>query len=117
MGHWFYAVIFAVIFAETGLVVTPFLPGDSLLFAVGALAALDDSPISLPIAGGVLCLAAITGDSTNYWIGRRVGPRVFHSETSRFLNKKHLLRAEKFYEKHGGKTVVLCRFLAILRTF
>jgi membrane-associated protein len=117
LGDWFYALIFVIVFVETGVVVAPFLPGDSLLFAVGALAALDDSPINLVVAGIVLCVAAITGDSTNYWIGRHMGPKVFRSDTSRFLNKKHLARAELFYERHGGKTVVLCRFLAVLRTF
>jgi membrane-associated protein len=98
-------------------VVTPFLPGDSLLFAVGALAARPDSPINLPLAAVVLILAAVIGDAVNYAIGYRIGPRVFYSETSRLLNKKHLEEAHRFYEKHGGKTIILARFLPIIRTF
>lgn len=117
MGGWFYVLLFAVIFAETGLVVVPFLPGDSLLLAVGALAKPADTPIHIVLAGLVMCVAAIVGDSTNYWIGRYAGPRVFSSQTSRLLNRDHLLRAQAFYEKHGGKTVILCRFLAVIRTF
>ena len=116
-GPWFYVFLFVLIFAETGLVVVPFLPGDSVLLAVGALAAKPGSHVDLVTAMVVLATAAITGDSTNYWIGRYVGPRVFTGETSRFLNKRHLMKAEAFYERHGGKTVILCRFLAIIRTF
>src|SRR5688572_12159937 len=101
MGNWFYGLLFLVIFAETGLVVVPFLPGDSLLLAVGALAKPADTPIDLWLAGAVMTAAAIIGDSTNYWVGRYVGPRVFRSESSRLLNRKHLLKAQEFYARHG----------------
>jgi membrane-associated protein len=117
MGPWLYVLLFAIIFCETGLVVTPFLPGDSLLFAVGALAAVEGGPLSVGPIIILLIIAAILGDATNYAIGRRVGPRVFKSETSWFLNKKHLMRAQRFYERHGGKTIVFARFAPILRTF
>ena len=120
MGGGFYVLLFLVIFAETGLVVVPFLPGDSLLLTVGALAnpaSHRHEPFSLALAAGVMCVAAVCGDSTNYWVGRYVGPRVFTSTTSKLLNRKHLLKAEAFYEKHGGKTVIICRFLAVIRTF
>jgi membrane-associated protein len=110
-----YLLLFIVLFCETGLVVTPFLPGDSLLFAAGTFAALGalDLQWLLP----VMYAAPICGDSTNYWIGRFIGPRVFSSETSRFLNKKHLERTHKFYEKYGGKTIIIARFMPIFRTF
>jgi membrane-associated protein len=117
MGVWMYALLFLVIFCETGLVVTPFLPGDSLLFAVGAIIALPESGLNLVVMLVVLIAAAIIGDAVNYWIGRTVGPRVFNSESSWLLNKNHLLRAQAFYEKHGGKAIVLARFVPILRTF
>jgi len=117
MGIWMYALLFLIIFCETGLVVTPFLPGDSLLFAVGAIVALPGSGLHLAWMLVVLSAAAIIGDAVNYWIGRAVGPRVFYSESSWLLNKKHLLRAQAFYEKHGGKAIVLARFVPILRTF
>lgn len=117
LGGWLYALLFAIVFAETGLVVTPFLPGDSLLFAVGALSATDGSPISVWLVGILLMVAAIIGDAVNYAIGRRLGPKVFHSETSRLLNKEHLLRAQAFYERHGGKTIIIARFVPIIRTF
>src|SRR5687768_5598792 len=117
LGTWFYAVMFLVIFTETGLVIMPFLPGDSLLFALGLLAAQPDATYDVWTMGVLLTVAALVGDNTNYWVGRRIGPRVFTSETSRFLNKKHLLSAEQFYERHGNKTVVLARFVAIIRTF
>ena len=116
LGSWLYAVLFLVIFCETGLVVTPFLPGDSLLFAVGALAAGEGSPIRI---GGVillLILAAVLGDAVNYSIGYKLGPMVF-SRDSKLLNRNHLLRAQEFYEKYGGKTIVLARFVPIIRTF
>jgi membrane-associated protein len=116
-GPWFYVFLFVLIFAETGLVVVPFLPGDSVLLAVGALASRQNAKVDLVTAMFVLAAAAIVGDSTNYWIGRYVGPRVFSSETSRFLNRRHLVRAEAFYERHGGKTIIVCRFLAVIRTF
>ncbi|MGH7789802.1 MAG: DedA family protein [Candidatus Binatia bacterium] len=117
LGPWLYAVLFLIIFCETGLVVTPFLPGDSLLFAVGALAAIDGSPIVLPQITLLLLVAAILGDALNYSIGYRVGPRVFASDTSRLLNKDHLLKTQAFYEKYGGKTIILARFMPIIRTF
>ena len=115
-GIWVYGLLFAIIFAETGLVVTPFLPGDSLLFAAGALAAtgaLDVRLLFLLLAG-----AAILGNTVNYSIGRFVGPRVFRGETShRLLNRQHLDRAHAFFEKYGGMAVVLTRFVPIIRTF
>lgn len=117
MGGWLYALLFLIVFCETGLVVTPFLPGDSLLFAVGALCATDGSPISLPFVIGLLFVAAVVGDAVNYQIGKRIGPAAFSSETSRLLNKKHLLRTQAFYEKHGGKTIIIARFMPIIRTF
>jgi membrane-associated protein len=121
LANWnlpgFYAVLFLVIFAETGLVVTPFLPGDSLLFALGAMAALAATPLSLPLLLVLLTAAAVLGDAVNYAIGYRVGPRVFKYEGSWLLNKKHLLRAQEFYEKYGSKTIILARFVPIVRTF
>jgi len=117
MGGWLYVVLFAVIFCETGLVVTPFLPGDSLLFAVGALAASDGSPINILAVTVLLFVAAVIGDAVNYSIGRRIGARAFKSEKSFFFNKKHLERTQAFYEKHGGKTIILARFMPIIRTF
>jgi membrane-associated protein len=117
MGAWLYLVLFAVIFCETGLVVTPILPGDSLLFAVGALAAGANSPLSLPVLLVLLIAAAILGDAANYTIGFRLGPKVFKYENSRLLNKKHLERTHQFYEKYGGKTIILARFIPIIRTF
>jgi membrane-associated protein len=114
-GTWIYGLLFVIIYAETGLVVTPFLPGDSLLFVAGTLAGLDGLHVGWLLA--TLMSAAILGDSTNYWIGRYVGPKVFRREDSWFLHKKHLERTERFYEQHGGKTVVIARFLPILRTF
>jgi membrane-associated protein len=112
-----YTVLFLIIFAETGLVVTPFLPGDSLLFAVGAVTASDRSPIKLGTMAVLLVVAAILGDAVNYAAGYFIGPRVFHSEKSRLLNKKHLMRAHEFYEKYGGLTIILARFMPIVRTF
>ena len=117
LGVWLYLVLFVIVFCETGLVVTPFLPGDSLLFAVGALASIPGSPLSLPLIVLVLCVAAVLGDAVNYTIGYRVGPRVFSSEESRWLNKQHLDRTHAFYEKYGGKTIILARFMPIVRTF
>lgn len=117
VGPWLYAILFAIIFAETGLVATPFLPGDSLLFAVGAVAAHPSSPISLPLMCVLLVAAAILGDAVNYAIGYYVGPKVFHYENSRLLNKKHLRQAHEFYERHGGLTIILARFIPIIRTF
>jgi membrane-associated protein len=117
LGGWLYAVLFLIVFCETGLVVTPVLPGDSLLFAVGALAAIDGSPLHIPLILVLLAVAAVAGDAVNYTIGRRVGPKVFASETSRLLNKEHLLRTHSFYETYGGKTIILARFMPIIRTF
>lgn len=117
LGPWLYVVLAVIIFAETGLVATPFLPGDSLLFAVGAVAASPQSPISLPYTAILLIGAAILGDAVNYLIGYRVGPMVFSREKSLLLNKKHLLEAQRFYDKHGGKTIILARFVPIVRTF
>jgi membrane-associated protein len=114
-GTWIYAILFIIIFCETGLVVTPFLPGDSLLFAVGSLAAIQALDFTLSII--LLTLAAVLGDTVNYWIGNYVGPKVFYQENSRFLNKEYLLRTHRFYEKHGGKTIIIARFLPIIRTF
>jgi membrane-associated protein len=113
-GLWIYALLFLIVFLETGVVVTPFLPGDSLLFATGALAAAG----VIDVVGilSLLTAAAIVGDNTNYFIGRAVGPRVF-TEGRRWLKREHLLRTQRFYEKHGGKTVVLARFVPIVRTF
>jgi membrane-associated protein len=113
-GVWVYALLFLIIFLETGVVVTPFLPGDSLLFATGALAAAG--VLDLGTILGLLTAAAILGDNVNYAIGRTVGPKVFR-ERSRFLKREHLLRTQRFYEKHGGKTVVMARFVPIIRTF
>jgi membrane-associated protein len=119
-GPWIYAILFLTIFAETGLVVTPFLPGDSLLFATGALAAVGAlNPI---LVTGLLIVAAVMGDAVNYAVGRYVGPRVFTATTSgrwadRLLNRDHLARAHAFFERYGGKAVVLGRFVPIVRTF
>jgi membrane-associated protein len=114
---WIYVILFLIVFCETGLVVTPFLPGDSMLFAIGAVAAFDGSPLSVPLLAGLLIVAAILGDAVNYSVGHYFGPRVFRYEDSWLLNKKHLLRTQRFYEKHGGKTIVLARFMPIIRTF
>lgn len=117
LGPWLYAILFAIIFCETGLVITPFLPGDSLLFAVGALSATEGSPIKLVQISILLIVAAILGDATNYAIGKYFGPRIFSSSSSRFFNRAHLDRTQIFYEKHGGKTIILARFIPIIRTF
>jgi membrane-associated protein len=113
-GAWTYLILFAVIFMETGVVVTPFLPGDSLLFAAGSFAALGSLDVTRLFL--LLVTAAVVGDNTNYWIGRKVGPRVFR-ENVRYLNRRHLDRTRAFYEKHGGKTIVVARFVPIVRTF
>jgi membrane-associated protein len=114
-GPWIYALLFAVVFAETGFVVTPFLPGDSLLFAAGALAA-STGGMSIPLLWVVLVTAAILGDAVNYSIGRRIGTRVF-SENARVLKTSYLRRTEAFYEKHGNRTIIMARFVPIVRTF
>ena len=114
-GLWIYAILFLIIFCETGLVVTPFLPGDSLLFVAGTLAAGGDIYIHGLFA--LLVLASFSGDNTNYWIGRFIGPRVFTREKSWVFNPAHLERTRRFYETHGGKTLVIARFVPIVRTF
>jgi len=117
VGIWLNLILFLVIFCETGLVVAPFLPGDSLLFAVGALAALDGSPVKIALITPLLIAAAVLGDATNYSIGRKLGPAVFKREDSKLLNKKHLVKTQEFYERYGGKTIVIARFAPIIRTF
>jgi membrane-associated protein len=117
VGPWLYVILFGIIFAETGLVATPFLPGDSLLFAVGAVAAAPGSPINLGLVCLLLIVAAVTGDAINYAIGGYLGPKVFTREDSWLLNRKHLLEAHAFYEKYGGVTIILARFMPIVRTF
>ncbi len=114
-GAWVYAILFVIIFCETGLVVTPFLPGDSLLFAVGSLAAIN--ALDLPTSIVLLIAAAVLGDTVNYWVGDYVGPKVFYLENNRFLSKEYLVRTHQFYEKHGGKTIIIARFVPIIRTF
>lgn len=114
-GAWVYALLFLIIFTETGVVVMPFLPGDSLLFVVGALC--GAGLMSLPLAMGVLLVAAILGDQTNYLIGRHIGPKVFQWEQSRFFNKRAFDAAHAFYEKHGGITIIIARFMPFVRTF
>lgn len=114
-GIWIYLLLFLIIFCETGLVVAPFLPGDSMLFVAGTLAAGGALDVNMLVA--VLVFAAFSGDNTNYWIGRFVGPKVFSHEKSRFFNHAHLEKTHAFYEKHGGKTIAFCRFLPIIRTF
>jgi len=114
-GVWVYGILFLVIFCETGLVVTPFLPGDSLLFVTGAFAAIGALEVDLLIA--ILLTASILGDNTNYWIGRYFGPKVFKSEHSRLLNPRYLEQTHQFYQRHGGKTIILARFFPIIRTF
>jgi len=114
-GNWTYLILFLIIFCETGLVVTPILPGDSLLFAIGAFAAsgyLDITKTLLLLSG-----AAILGDTVNYWAGSIVGPKVFHYENSRIFKKEYLEKTHRFYEKYGGKTIVIARFVPIVRTF
>jgi len=115
-GTWVYLILFIIIFCETGLVVTPLLPGDSLLFAAGSLATMQnglDVLLLLPL----ISFAAILGDSVNYSIGHYIGPKIFYGEGGRFLNREYLLRTHVFYEKHGGKTIIIARFLPIIRTF
>lgn len=117
MGGWLNVLLFAIIFCETGLVVTPFLPGDSLLFAVGALAATEGSPIQIAVVVPLLIVAGILGDAVNYAIGRYFGERLFTGRTSKFLKREHLDRTHAFYEKYGGQTIILARFIPIVRTF
>jgi membrane-associated protein len=113
-GTWTYLILFLIVFCETGLVITPFLPGDSLLFAAGTFAALGDLDVRAMIL--LLVAAAILGDTVNYWVGAAIGPRAFHGNI-RFLKQKHLDRTHAFYERHGGKTIILARFVPIIRTF
>ncbi len=117
VGPWLYVILFGIIFAETGLVATPFLPGDSLLFAVGAVAAAPGSPINLGLLGLLLIAAAVAGDAINYAIGAYLGSKVFARDDSWLLNRKHLLEAHAFYERYGGVTIFLARFMPIIRTF
>jgi membrane-associated protein len=114
-GVWTYLILFLVVFCETGLVVTPFLPGDSMIFVIGALSA--TGRLNLTVITVILMLAAILGDTCNYHLGKFFGPRVFSRENVRFLNREYLIKTHKFYEKHGGKTVIIARFNPIIRTF
>jgi membrane-associated protein len=114
-GVWVYLILFAIVFCETGLVVTPFLPGDSLLFVAGAVAAAGGMNVHLLVV--LLIIAAIAGDAVNYAVGRYLGPKVFHTENSRILNPRYLDKAHAFYERHGGKTIIIARFIPIIRTY
>jgi membrane-associated protein len=114
-GIWTYLILFIIVFCETGLVATPFLPGDSLLFAAGTFAALGALDLLWLIV--VLCISAVLGDTVNYWVGHYVGPKIFHKEKIRFFKKEHLDRTHQFYERYGGKTIVIARFVPIIRTF
>jgi membrane-associated protein len=114
-GVWTYLILFLIIFCETGLVVTPILPGDSLLFAAGTFAARGDFNVMWLFI--LLSIAAVLGDTVNYWIGSFVGPKIFHKEHVRFLNKEYLNRTHQFFEKYGGKTIIIARFVPIIRTF
>jgi len=114
-GAWVYVIMFVIVFCETGLVVTPFLPGDSLLFVAGTLAAVGGMDVWL--LTGILMAAAILGDTVNYWVGHYMGPKVFHYEGSRLFKKEHLQKTHEFYERHGGKTIIIARFIPIIRTF
>lgn len=116
-GTWTYAILFLIIFAETGLVVTPFLPGDSLLFAAGAFCAKPDTGLNVHLMALLLFIAAVIGDTLNYWIGAKIGPAVFKRDDSLLLRKKHLERAHAFFEKYGGRAIILARFVPIVRTF
>jgi membrane-associated protein len=114
-GLWTYLILFVVIFCETGLVVTPFLPGDSLIFAAGTFAAAKTLNVWALFL--ILCAAAVIGDTVNYWIGKIVGPKVFHREKTRFFKKEYLDRTHEFYEKYGAETIIIARFVPIIRTF
>jgi membrane-associated protein len=114
-GAWTYGILFLVIFCETGLVITPFLPGDSLLFAAGTFAARGDLKVGALFA--LLAVAAVIGDTVNYWIGKIIGPKVFHKEKTRFFKKEYLDRTHDFYEKYGPETIIIARFVPIIRTF
>lgn len=114
-GAWIYLILFLIVFCETGLVVTPFLPGDSLLFVAGTVAAAGGMDIHLLVL--LLIIAAVLGDAVNYSVGHYIGPRIFSHGDSRWLNPKHLQRAHDFYEKYGGKTIIIARFVPIVRTY
>ncbi|SNX59845.1 membrane-associated protein [Nitrosomonas ureae] len=116
-GLWVYGILFLIIFCETGLVVMPFLPGDSLLFAAGTLASFEDSQLSPHVLFLGLCIAGILGDSVNYWIGKKTGPKVFTSQESRFFKREYLDKTHAFYLKYGAKTIIIARFIPIIRTF
>ena len=116
-GAWVYLLLFLIIFAETGLVVFPFLPGDSLLFAVGALASLESGGIEIKFVWGLLVLAAFVGDNVNYMVGQKIGVKIFSKQQSIFLNPVNLERTQGFYQRHGAKTVMFARFLPLIRTF
>lgn len=116
-GAWVYVILFLIIFAETGLVITPFLPGDSLLFAVGALASIENSGLEIKLLWFLLVSAAVIGDNTNYAIGKWAGPKIFSNENSKILNPKYIQNTHAFYDRHGKKTVLFARFLPIFRTF
>lgn len=114
-GTWVYLIVFLIIFCETGLVVTPFLPGDSLLFVLGTFA--SNGPLNIWALLAILLIAAILGDSVNYYIGHRLAPKVFNNEKIPFIKREYLERTKKFYEKYGGKTIIIARFVPIVRTF
>lgn len=116
-GAWTYALLFLVIFCETGLVIMPFLPGDSLLFAAGTIAANSSNTLSIHTLFLLLVLASFSGNMLNYAMGRLIGPSIFNSSSSKLLNKQYLIEANQFYERHGGKTIILARFIPIIRTF
>ncbi|MEM6160732.1 DedA family protein [Erwinia sp. P6884] len=116
-GVWIYAILFLILFCETGLVVTPFLPGDSLLFVAGALAAIPDSALNVHVMVVLLCIAAILGDAVNYTIGRLFGDKLFSNPDSKIFRRSYLNKTHEFYERHGGKTIILARFVPIVRTF
>ncbi len=114
-GIWTYLILFLVVFCETGLVITPFLPGDSMIFVIGALAASGE--LNFPVIIAVLITAAILGDTCNYHIGKFIGPAIFKKDNVKFLKKEYLIKTHNFYEKHGGKTIIIARFIPIIRTF
>ncbi len=114
-GAWTYVIMFVVIFCETGLVVTPVLPGDSLLFALGTFSA--QGALNVWLVMGLLFVAALLGDNVNYWVGYHLGPKIFSGQKIRWLNQQHLIETKRFYERHGGKTIIMARFVPIIRTF
>jgi membrane-associated protein len=115
-GPWIYALLFVIIFSETGLVVTPFLPGDALLFAVGTLTA-SNGPLNLPLILVLLTVAGILGHTTNYWIGNKIGRKLYSNPQSRIFRQKHLEQTHAFFDRHGAKTIMLSRFIPLIRTF